>query len=57
MPRLLVHSYTLSLDGYGAGPDQTLEIPMRTRPGYAPKSSNNYQANSSLTIRELSRSR
>lgn len=22
---LLVHSYTLSLDGYGAGPEQSLE--------------------------------
>lgn len=30
MPRLLVHSYTISLDGYGAGPDQTLEAPMGT---------------------------
>ena len=30
MPRLLVHSFTLSLDGYGAGPDQSLESPMGT---------------------------
>lgn len=30
MPRLLVHSYTISLDGFGAGPDQTLEAPMGT---------------------------
>ncbi|HRH36698.1 MAG TPA: dihydrofolate reductase family protein [Flavobacteriales bacterium] len=30
MPRLLVHSYTISLDGYGAGPDQSLEAPMGT---------------------------
>jgi dihydrofolate reductase len=28
MPRLLVHSYTISLDGYGAGPDQSLEAPL-----------------------------
>lgn len=28
MPRLLVHRYTTSLDGYGAGPDQSLEAPM-----------------------------
>lgn len=28
MPRLLVHSYTISLDGHGAGPDQSLEAPM-----------------------------
>lgn len=27
MPRLLVHSYTLSLDGYGAGPG-SLEAPL-----------------------------
>ena len=25
MPRLIVHSYTISLDGYGAGPQQSLE--------------------------------
>ncbi|MBK8228621.1 MAG: dihydrofolate reductase [Flavobacteriales bacterium] len=30
MPRLIVHSYTISLDGYGAGPGQTLEAPMGT---------------------------
>jgi dihydrofolate reductase len=30
MPRLLVHSFTISLDGYGAGPDQTLDAPMGT---------------------------
>lgn len=28
MPRLIVHSYTLSLDGYGAGPDRSLEAPL-----------------------------
>jgi dihydrofolate reductase len=28
MTRLLVRSYTISLDGYGAGPDQTLETPL-----------------------------
>ena len=28
MPRLIVHSYTISLDGYGAGPQQSLEAPM-----------------------------
>lgn len=28
MPRLIVHSYSLSLDGFGAGPDQSLEAPM-----------------------------
>lgn len=27
MPRLLVHSFTISLDGSGARPDQTLEAP------------------------------
>lgn len=30
MPRLLVHSFTISLDGYGAGPGQSLEAPMGT---------------------------
>ena len=30
MPRLIVHGFTISLDGYGAGPDQTLEAPMGT---------------------------
>lgn len=28
MPRLIVHSFTISLDGYGAGPNQTLETPL-----------------------------
>ncbi len=28
MPRLVVHSYTISLDGYGAGPNQTRETPL-----------------------------
>ena len=28
MSRLLVHAFTVSLDGYGAGPDQTLEQPL-----------------------------
>jgi dihydrofolate reductase len=28
MPRLVVHGYTISLDGYGAGPGQTLEHPL-----------------------------
>ncbi|MCB0785820.1 MAG: hypothetical protein KDC02_16645 [Flavobacteriales bacterium] len=28
MPRLVVHSYSISLDGYGAGPDQSLEAPL-----------------------------
>jgi dihydrofolate reductase len=28
MPRLIVHSYTISLDGYGAGPNQTRETPL-----------------------------
>ena len=28
MPRLIVHGFTISLDGYGAGPQQTLEAPM-----------------------------
>ena len=27
MPRLRVHGYSVSLDGYGAGPDQSLENP------------------------------
>jgi len=30
MARLIVHSYTISLDCFGAGPDQTLEAPMGT---------------------------
>jgi hypothetical protein len=28
MPRLLVHSFTVSLDGFGAGPQQSLETPL-----------------------------
>lgn len=28
MPRLLVHSFTISLDGYGAGPDQSQAAPL-----------------------------
>ena len=28
MPRLIVHGFTLSLDGYGAGPQQSLEAPL-----------------------------
>ena len=28
MPRLIVHSYTISLDGFGAGPNQSLEAPL-----------------------------
>lgn len=28
MPRLIVHGDTISLDGYGAGPDQSLEAPL-----------------------------
>ena len=28
MTRLLVRSYTISLDGYGAGPNQTKETPL-----------------------------
>lgn len=28
MPELKVRSFTVSLDGYGAGPNQTLENPM-----------------------------
>ena len=28
MPRLIVNGFTLSLDGYGAGPDQSLEAPL-----------------------------
>jgi len=28
MPLLIVHSYTISLDGFGAGPQQSLEAPM-----------------------------
>lgn len=28
MPPLIVHGFTISLDGFGAGPDQSLEAPM-----------------------------
>lgn len=28
MPKLRVHSFTISLDGYGAGPDQSLDNPL-----------------------------
>jgi dihydrofolate reductase len=28
MPKLRVHNFSISLDGYGAGPDQTLENPL-----------------------------
>ncbi len=28
MPRLIVHSFTISLDGFGAGPDQSLDAPL-----------------------------
>jgi hypothetical protein len=28
MPRLIVHGFTISLDGYGAGPQQSLEAPL-----------------------------
>ena len=28
MPRLLVRSFSISLDGHGAGPDQTRETPL-----------------------------
>ncbi len=28
MPRLIVHSYTISLDGYGAGMQRSLEAPL-----------------------------
>ena len=28
MSRLIVHSFTISLDGYGAGPNQSLETPL-----------------------------
>ena len=28
MPRLRVHSFTISLDGYGAGPNQGLDSPL-----------------------------
>jgi dihydrofolate reductase len=28
MPRLIVHSFTISLDGYGAGPNQSKDVPL-----------------------------
>jgi len=28
MPRLIVHGFTISLDGYGAGPHRSLEAPI-----------------------------
>ena len=28
MPKLIVHSFTISLDGYGAGPNQSKETPL-----------------------------
>ncbi|MBV9696601.1 MAG: dihydrofolate reductase, partial [Gammaproteobacteria bacterium] len=28
MPRVRVHSFSISLDGYGAGPEQSLENPL-----------------------------
>ncbi|MFN8410731.1 MAG: hypothetical protein U0V45_15435 [Flavobacteriales bacterium] len=28
MPRLIVNGFTISLDGYGAGPHQSLEAPL-----------------------------
>jgi hypothetical protein len=28
MPKLRVHTFAVSLDGYGAGPDQSLEDPL-----------------------------
>ncbi len=28
MSRLIVHSFTISLDGYGAGPNQSLDAPL-----------------------------
>ena len=28
MPRVRVHNFTISLDGYGAGPNQTREVPL-----------------------------
>jgi dihydrofolate reductase len=28
MPRLIVHSFSVSIDGYGAGPDQSLDHPL-----------------------------
>src|SRR6201987_752090 len=31
MPKLLVQSFSMSLDGYGAGPDQSLDNPLGVR--------------------------
>ena len=31
MPKLRVHNFSVSLDGYGAGPDQSLESPLGAR--------------------------
>ena len=31
MSRLRVHSFAISLDGYGAGPDQTIDHPLGVR--------------------------
>ena len=31
MPKVRVHAYTTSIDGYAAGPDQSLENPMGVR--------------------------
>src|SRR5947208_12734125 len=31
MPKLRVHNFTLSLDGYGAGPDQGVDEPLGVR--------------------------
>ena len=28
MPKLKVHDYSISLDGYGAGPDQSVDNPL-----------------------------
>ena len=28
MPKLRVHNFSVSLDGYGAGPDQNLDTPL-----------------------------
>ena len=51
MPKLRVHNFSISLDGYGAGPDQSVEEPLgvggeelhewifRTRTGGTPRPS------------------
>ena len=31
MPKLKVHSYSISLDGYGAGPNQSVDNPLGER--------------------------